>query len=129
MIDLKATNKKLQQRSRNIIRTLCGPSNPKSDEELDHILETCNGSVKLAVVTILLQISAREGTERLEAAGGVRAKVLKQNNTIRPIFTVANGTSFNDFVLCIDGGGSKCAAVLLGPDQQEGKGEAGECNV
>ena len=129
MIDLKATNKKLQQRARNIIRVLCGPSSPESDKELDHVLETCNGSVKLAVATILLQVSAREAAERLGAAGGVLATVLKQNNDITPTSIEANTDPLDGFVLCVDGGGSKCAAVLLGPNGQEGRGEAGECNV
>jgi N-acetylmuramic acid 6-phosphate etherase len=129
MIDLRATNKKLQQRSRNMIRVLCGPSSPESDDELDHVLETCNGSVKLAVATILLQISASEATERLGAAGGVLGKVLKPNNDITPTSIEVNKDPLDGFVLCVDGGGSKCAAVLLGPNGQESRGEAGECNV
>lgn len=119
MIDLKATNNKLQQRSRNIIRTICGPSAPVSDDELDRILALCNGSVKLAVATILLQVSGDEATKRLEAANGVLADVLDDKPT----------SEDRHFVLCVDGGGSKCAAVLLGRNGEEGRGEAGECNV
>jgi hypothetical protein len=129
MIDLKATNKKLQQRARNIIRAICGSSSPESDEELDLVLEKCKGSVKLAVATILLNISAHEAAGRLEAAGGVLSKVLKQNNSTAIISLGVNRNSASDFVLCVDGGGSKCAAFLLGPGGQEGRGEAGECNV
>lgn len=129
MVDLKATNKKLQQRSRNIIRIICGASSPRSDEELDSVLERCNGSVKLAVITIILNISAHDAATRLEAAGGVLAKVLKQNNPLISTPPEATSNSSNQFVLCVDGGGSKCAAVLLGPNGQEGRGDAGECNV
>jgi N-acetylmuramic acid 6-phosphate etherase len=129
MIDLKATNKKLQQRARNIIRAICGSSSPESDEELDLVLEKCRGSVKLAVATILLDLSAHEAAGHLETAGGVLAKVLKQNNRATETSCEINEISASDFVLCVDGGGSKCAAVLLGPKGQEGRGEAGECNV
>lgn len=119
MIDLKATNNKLQQRSRNIIRTICGPSAPVLDDELDQVLVLCNGSVKLAVATILLQVSGDEAAKRLEAAKGVLADVLD----VKPM------AEDSHFVLCVDGGGSKCAAVLLGRNREEGRGEAGECNV
>ncbi|KFY83831.1 hypothetical protein V500_09869 [Pseudogymnoascus sp. VKM F-4518 (FW-2643)] len=119
MIDLKATNNKLQQRSRNIIRTICGQSAPVSDDELDQILVLCNGSVKLAVATIILQVSGDEATKQLDAAKGVLADVLDDKPT----------SEDRHFVLCVDGGGSKCAAVLLGRNGQEGRGEAGECNV
>jgi N-acetylmuramic acid 6-phosphate etherase len=129
MIDLKATNKKLQQRSRNIIRAMCGPSSPNSDNELDHILETCHGSVKLAVATILLQTSVQEAAKRLEEAHGVLAKGLKNKKTISPTLAETTDGVIEKFVLCVDGGGSKCAAVLLGPNGEEGSGEAGECNV
>lgn len=129
MIDLKATNKKLQQRSRNIIRVLCGPSSPQTDEELDHVLEACNGSVKLSVASILLEIPPGEASERLEAAGGVLAKILNRNDDSPAVTADADSKSVNGFVLCVDGGGSECAAVLLGPSGQRGRGEAGECNV
>lgn len=119
MIDLKATNNKLQQRSRNIIRTICGQSAPVSDDELDQILALCNGSVKLAVATIILRVSGDEATKQLNAAKGVLADVLDNKPT----------SEDRHFVLCVDGGGSKCAAVLLGRNGEEGRGEAGECNV
>jgi N-acetylmuramic acid 6-phosphate etherase len=129
MIDVKATNKKLQQRARNIIRAICGPSSPKSDDELDRTLESCNGSVKLAVATILLQTSAQEAAKRLDAAQGVLAEVLKTKGTATPTLVEVISDSSREFVLCVDGGGSKCAAVLLGRNGEEGRGEAGECNV
>ncbi|KFY31746.1 hypothetical protein V493_00828 [Pseudogymnoascus sp. VKM F-4281 (FW-2241)] len=119
MIDLKSSNHKLQQRSRNIIRTICGASAPVSDEELDRILALCNGSVKLTVATILLQVSEDEAAQRLQDAKGVLADVLD----VKPV------PEDDHFVLCVDGGGSKCAAVILGQNGEEGRGEAGECNV
>lgn len=129
MIDLKATNNKLSQRSRNIVRTICGPSCPTSDDELDSILSVCNGSVKLAVATILLQATADDAAKRLEVTNGVLSDALKHSAVVPLGPTVTNRIVNDEFVLCVDGGGSKCAAVLLGRNGQEGRGEAGECNV
>lgn len=129
MIDLKATNKKLQQRSKNIIRTICGTSAPKRDDEMDALIASCNGSVKLAVATVLLQTSVNEAKLRLESSGGVLAKLLTSEQNIQG--NPANGSMklSGGYVLCIDGGGSKCAAVILGKNGEEGRGEAGGCNV
>lgn len=129
MIDVKATNEKLRQRSRNIIRTICGPSCPTSEEELDIIITACNGSVKLAVATILLQATADDAARRLEVTHGVLSDVLKHSTIDHLSPTETDCDSDSAFVLCVDGGGSKCAAILLGKDGQEGRGEAGECNV
>lgn len=129
MIDLKATNKKLQQRSRDIIRTICGPTSPSSDEELDLLLVACDGSVKLAAATILLGTSVEEAGKHLNNAGGVLAEVL--NPSTNKESCVSNGCDEGpgDYVLCVDGGGSKCAAVLMGRAGQIGRGEGGQCNV
>lgn len=129
MIDLKATNEKLQQRSRNIIRTICGQLSPSSDEELDLLLTACEGSVKLAVASILLQIPVAQAAERLKVARGVLADVLDNQKAEISSKLAVNGAMPEDYVLCVDGGGSKCAAVLLGKNGEIGRGEAGECNV
>jgi N-acetylmuramic acid 6-phosphate etherase len=129
MIDLKSSNKKLQQRSRNIIRTICGPSCPTSDGELDGVITACNGSVKLAVATILLQATADDAARRLEINHGVLSDVLKHSKIDQISSTKVECNSDGPFVLCVDGGGSKCAAILLGKDGEEGRGEAGGCNV
>ena len=129
MIDLKATNIKLQQRARNIIKTICGPLSPNSDGEIDALLEACDGSVKLAVTTILLHTPPMHGKELLKEAGGVLAIALSNFRTDQ---SGSNGLSRNEegkFVLCIDVGGSKCAAVVLGTNGEEGRGEAEGCNV
>jgi len=129
MIDLKATNKKLEQRSRDIMRTICGPFCPQKDEDLDILLEYCDGSVKVAVASILLGTSVENAKERLSDAGGVLAKVLRVANEDLPPKTNGTVADLGDFVLCVDGGGSKCAAVLLGKEGRIGRGEAGQCNV
>lgn len=129
MIDLKSTNKKLEQRSRDIMRTICGPFCPPKDEDLDILLADCDGSVKVAVASILLGTSVEKAQERLRDAGGVLARVLKDTKEDLPPQTNGNVVGLEEYVLCVDGGGSKCAAVLLGKEGQIGRGEAGQCNV
>ncbi|KIX10133.1 uncharacterized protein Z518_01214 [Rhinocladiella mackenziei CBS 650.93] len=119
MVDLKATNLKLQQRSRNILRSICGSSCPSSDSELDDRLKSCGRSTKLAIAALSLGVPVSEAKQRLAEAGGVLATVLTK--------PVSDMTA--DSVLCIDGGGSKCAAVIMSPDGTKGYGEAGGCNV
>lgn len=129
MVDLKATNLKLQQRSRNILRNLCGSSCPHSDSELDALLKSCAGSVKLAIATLSLGVSVSEAKQRLDSAGGVLASVLKKAVDSSPTNPTSKEATGPDCVLCIDGGGSKCAAVVMSPDAEKGYGEAGGCNV
>ncbi|KAH7308807.1 hypothetical protein BKA65DRAFT_601661 [Rhexocercosporidium sp. MPI-PUGE-AT-0058] len=124
MIDVKSSNLKLQQRSKNIVRAICGEKSPASDEELKSLLAACGGSVKLVVTTILLDTSILEAKKRLEDAGGVLAEVLQD---LKPRITKSLETE--DYVLCVDGGGSKCCAVILGKNGESGEGKAGECNV
>lgn len=127
MIDVKATNEKLQQRSRDIIRIVCDSDCPSTDEELDRLLAACGGSVKIAAASILLGTSIEDARKRLNSAGGILAEVLKSREDSNGI---SNGAKdHQDFVLCVDGGGSKCAAVMIGKSGQIGRGEAGQCNV
>ncbi|KIW97102.1 N-acetylmuramic acid 6-phosphate etherase [Cladophialophora bantiana CBS 173.52] len=129
MVDLKATNFKLQQRSRNILRTICGSRCPDSDASLDALLESCQGSVKLAIATLGLGTPVAEAKQRLEEASGVLANVLKKpTNGCSNGQTTADGDA-PDYVLCVDGGGSKCAAVVISADGQRGYGEGPGCNV
>ncbi|EXJ72161.1 uncharacterized protein A1O5_04665 [Cladophialophora psammophila CBS 110553] len=129
MVDLKATNFKLQQRSRNMLRTICGSRCPDSDASLDALLESCQGSVKLAIATLGLGTPVAEAKQRLEEAGGILANVLKKTtNGCSNGQTTANGDA-PDYVLCVDGGGSKCAAVVMSADGQRGYGEGPGCNV
>ncbi|KAK5065138.1 hypothetical protein LTR84_000974 [Exophiala bonariae] len=127
MIDLKATNLKLQQRSRNILRNLCGAKCPDADEELDALLKTSDGNVKVAMVSLSLDIPVPEAVNRLREAGGVLAKVLQEDQVARTL-PRPNGTGL-EYFLCIDGGGSKCAAAIISADGVTSYGEAGGCNV
>jgi N-acetylmuramic acid 6-phosphate etherase len=125
MVDLKATNLKLQQRSRNILRAVCGPRCPDSDEDLDVLLHKCHGSVKLAIATLSLGVPVSEAEHRLYEAGGVLADLLKQVVDPSP----PRGSENQRYILCIDGGGSKCAAAVMSVDGQYGYGESSGCNV
>ncbi|KIX98156.1 uncharacterized protein Z520_06236 [Fonsecaea multimorphosa CBS 102226] len=129
MVDLRATNFKLQQRSRNILRTICGSQCPDSDTGLDALLSSCQGSVKLAIATLGLGATVSEAKRLLEDAGGVLASVFKKppNGCINGQTTTESHAS--EYVLCIDGGGSKCAAVVISADGQRGYGEGPGCNV
>ncbi|EXJ96522.1 hypothetical protein A1O1_01648 [Capronia coronata CBS 617.96] len=129
MVDLKATNLKLRQRARNILRSVCGPLCPNSDTELDALLDSCGGSVKLAIAKLSLGLPVSEAQERLTAADGVLSKVL-QPASLSPELGLPHEAR-SDFVLCVDGGGSKCAAAVISLDGTgtHGYGEAGGCNV
>ncbi|OCT55071.1 putative glucokinase regulator family protein [Cladophialophora carrionii] len=125
MVDLKATNLKLQQRSRNILRTVCGLRCPTSDDDLDILLHKCHGSVKLAIASLSLGVSVSEAERRLDEAGGVLADLLKQVVDL----SLPDDSTNQRYHLCIDGGGSKCAAAVISVDGESGHGESSGCNV
>lgn len=66
MVDVKQTNEKLHARARNIIMQACGCT----ANTADRALEEADGRVKLAVVSILLDLSAEDARKALDAAGG-----------------------------------------------------------
>ncbi|KEF61831.1 uncharacterized protein A1O9_03401 [Exophiala aquamarina CBS 119918] len=127
MVDLRATNLKLQQRSRNILRSICGSKCPERDEALDDMLSNCGGSVKTAIASLMLGIPVTEAVDRLNDSGGSLAKVLKHEKAV-PTEPTSNGRQF-EYSLCVDGGGSKCAAAIISADGTIDYGEAGGCNV
>lgn len=122
MIDLKATNLKLQQRSRTILRAVAGEACTQSNDELDQILEACHGSTKIAAVTIVLQCSVEDAEERLHRNNGVLAKVFAEAKKDSP-------SSTKGLVLCVDAGGSACKAVISGPNGIVATGSSGPSNV
>ncbi|KAL1839648.1 hypothetical protein VTK73DRAFT_3986 [Phialemonium thermophilum] len=126
MIDLKASNIKLKQRSRNILRFVGGEACTQTDEELDQILQQCRGSVKLAAVTIVLRVSVEEAEERLRRNKGVLARVFEEARQ----HETQTQSGDDGFVLCVDAGGTSCKAVILSSrDGELGTGTAGPCNV
>lgn len=124
MVDLKTSNLKLQQRSRNIIRKLGGPACPPTDAEIDDLLASCNGSVKLVLATLGLETTVDEARKRLDDAGGSLSVVLRSRKQAS-----VKDNQDDEMVIYVDGGGTKCAAVIMGRDSRVGQGEAGPCNV
>lgn len=129
MVDLIASNEKLAQRSRNILRNLSTRCSSMSEQSLDDLLAECDRSVKLALVVVENGLTVEQGRQRLKDADGVLSRAL----ALEKDFYV-QGSVTNDFeprfpVLCIDGGGSKCAAVTGISDNIKGKGISGPCNL
>jgi N-acetylmuramic acid 6-phosphate etherase len=67
MVDLKATNNKLKDRSERIVVEVCGVSR----SEARKLLDAAGKSVKTAIVMQKLGVSRAEAEEALERAGGV----------------------------------------------------------
>lgn len=129
MIDLKATNLKLKQRAKNILRFIGGSSCTQSDEELEQILEACRGSVKLAAVTIVLNIPVAEAEDRLQQNKGVLARLFEEEREKIQNLHLQNGSQDEDLVLCVDAGGTSCKAAVMSRDGGLGMGTAGPCNL
>jgi len=72
MIDLRATNVKLVDRSERIVAEVSSVSR----DEARALLQQSGGSVKLAIVMHALGVSAAEAQERLDAQGGVIRRVI-----------------------------------------------------
>lgn len=102
-----------------------------TDEQLDDLLAQCNRSVKLALMTANTGLSVEEARRELESAGGILAQALKATDkSCTGIERTGSAASDRRFILCIDGGGSKCAAVIT--DEKGvtlGRGMAGPCNL
>lgn len=67
MVDLKATNLKLIDRSQRIIMEVCGAERDQAKQ----LLTDAGGRVKIAIVMHLLGVDAQTAIARLDAAGGV----------------------------------------------------------
>jgi N-acetylmuramic acid 6-phosphate etherase len=67
MVDLKATNNKLKDRSERIVMEVCGVSR---DEARD-LLNAADKSVKTAIVMQKLRVDREGALAALESAGGV----------------------------------------------------------
>jgi N-acetylmuramic acid 6-phosphate etherase len=129
MVDLVASNQKLKQRSRNILRKVSKHCSVMTDQYLDDLLTHCNGRVKLAIVVAEKGLSIEQSQRELDMAKGVLANVLAVENGSQVEEPLVNGSSRRQRVLCIDGGGSKCAAVAGTLSDNTGNGVAGPCNL
>ena len=72
MVNVQATNAKLQVRARRIIEEACGITT----DEAAARLEVCDGQVKTAIVSTLAGVAPDEARRRLAAAGGVVRRAL-----------------------------------------------------
>jgi N-acetylmuramic acid 6-phosphate etherase len=66
MVDLRASNEKLEARARRIVREAAGVS----DDEAREALDAAGGSAKVAVVSLIADLDADAARSRLEQAGG-----------------------------------------------------------
>lgn len=121
MVDMVASNLKLEQRSRNILRRLSPTCSSLPDSELNKLLAQCDGSVKMAILVAETQDSVEKCRECLDKAGGVLAAAMPEKPLVAEIK--------RELVLCIDGGGSKCAAVATDLAGALYHGYAGPCNL
>ncbi|MEO6529063.1 MAG: N-acetylmuramic acid 6-phosphate etherase [Gemmatimonadaceae bacterium] len=72
MVDLRATNVKLTDRSERIVAEVCGMER----EQAHALLARAGGRVKLAIVMHALDVSREEAERRLDGAGGVIRRVV-----------------------------------------------------
>ena len=72
MVDLRATNAKLRDRSERIVMEVTGAGRETARELLDH----ADGAVKVALVMHKFGVDAAEARRRLDAAGGVIRHVI-----------------------------------------------------
>lgn len=74
MVDVKSSNQKLEERAQRIVMTATGCSR----QEAVKALAESQGRAKTAIVMILLNLPAKEAEDRLAAAQGYVAAVLKE---------------------------------------------------
>jgi N-acetylmuramic acid 6-phosphate etherase len=74
MVDLRATNKKLEDRSERIVMEVCEIARPEARE----LLKRAGGTVKTAIVMHFLNASREEAEQRLHEAGGVIRRVVQR---------------------------------------------------
>lgn len=123
MVDVKPSNNKLVDRARRIFKTLL-PESLLMDLEIDSLIASCDGSVKLALVVEKLACSINDARMKLQTAGGVLKKAWDGVPD-----TSLSLLSPPLFVLSIDAGGTKCAAVVANKDGIQSRAEAGPCNL
>ena len=74
MVDLRATNAKLADRSERILMEVCGIERTRARA----LLSASGGAVKTAIVMQLLDLSRAEAEHELERAGGIIRRVVRR---------------------------------------------------
>ncbi|MBI3461734.1 MAG: N-acetylmuramic acid 6-phosphate etherase, partial [Planctomycetes bacterium] len=132
MVDLKATNNKLRDRTRRIVKDLTG----LDERDAQELLNRCGGELKTAVVAHERNTSPEEARRLLDAAGqqlrGALACKTPGPSNYSGCVAPERGLA-SDFVLGIDVGGTSTTAVLArlmpGRDPEPiGRGTAGGAN-
>ncbi|KAJ5102500.1 hypothetical protein N7532_003029 [Penicillium argentinense] len=126
MVDLQASNLKLKQRSKNILKRLSTVCAALSDSEMDTLLVKCDRSVKLAILVAETGKSVEDCKKHLQSAGGILSKAL--DGVAQPARPVVNKLT-KKLVLCVDGGGTKCAAVVCDASGNTSHGYSGPSNL
>ena len=137
MVDLRATNQKLLDRTLRIIMTLTGLAEPAADT----LLQECDGELKTSVVAHAHGIGAVSARELLTRAGGhlrkalhaIPAEVKTDGGAIPYRAEPVPATIGAELALGIDGGGSKTVALLSrrqpdGTWRLVGRGSSGASN-
>jgi N-acetylmuramic acid 6-phosphate etherase len=85
MVDVQRTNLKLINRAREIFRAVFDSFSTthisldlRNDDEIDHLIDSCEGSVKQASVAAKWGCSPREAKLKLERAEGILKIALMQ---------------------------------------------------
>ena len=77
MVDVKASNQKLEERARHIVMTATGCRR----DEAAAALEQCEGRAKTAILMILLHLSADDAEETLRQSHGYIRQALQEERT------------------------------------------------
>jgi N-acetylmuramic acid 6-phosphate etherase len=126
MVDLRATNTKLQARTNRIIRILTG----LSVEAANELLKDCNGELKTALVSALGNLPPAAARQRLGQSDG---KVRQALPVLLPKLP-GRAPGEDRLVLGIDGGGTNTTALLARVSSQGdfellGRGRAAGSNI
>jgi N-acetylmuramic acid 6-phosphate etherase len=129
MVDLRATNNKLQARTNRIVRQLTGLSRDAAGA----LLERCGRELKTALVAQLAAVSPDEARTRLQNAGGQVRGALGAAGWHWQL-AASGTTALPDLFLGIDGGGTHTVALLVRAGKSGGwdllgRGEAGPSNL
>jgi N-acetylmuramic acid 6-phosphate etherase len=108
MVDLRATNQKLLQRTRRIVTSLAGISTAEAETQLG----ACDGELKTAVVAACRNVSATEARQLLRAANGQLRSAMGSSAVMGSEMAAVVQAPYDELVLGIDGGGSKTLAWL-----------------
>lgn len=134
MVDLSATNLKLEDRSRRIVASLADVPTEKAAE----LLKLSHGDVKAAIVMHRRSVTEAQARRLIAEAGGqLRGALEMSPEAAAPQITVAAPASSERLVIGVDGGGSKTLAWLarlpkgvseIGDLKPIGEGESGGSN-